>query len=420
MGSMIEAHFCGIASQSSIYGLTSLFTGESSHKVLVASSRRKVYCIEYSKNPYSVIFSTRVVQFTYIPEGAEIISIDAFNQACHVHDFVVGITFTKSDNGGKQSQYFNIYSDWEPSNECDLDSIAQGCLSISLDFIPFHLTHTKLNMDGSKEMVWLLSGNDCKIHLYREDKTRQTYSEEPSDVCFPEFEDLTSVVLWMDFLTSADSRLTAIGCKDGLVVVTLVKLIPETKIESSWQISHDSPISMVKLFQDSDLMNLQNISLCKDNVETCINLLVGNTLEVSVVYRDLLKNGLKLSSQWILPESNKYDCATCGLISDIDMDGRNEILLGTYGQQLLVYKWKDDGTYKLFHQQMFPNPLLAMSYIDITGDGLKELLILSTKGLHIHQHDLKRAATLCLERMKYLLQNVPEDELEDHMDNYFR
>lgn len=67
MGSMIEAHFCGIASQSSIYGLTSLFTGESSHKVLVASSRRKVYCIEYSKNPYSVIFSTRVVQFTYIP-----------------------------------------------------------------------------------------------------------------------------------------------------------------------------------------------------------------------------------------------------------------------------------------------------------------------------------------------------------------
>lgn len=67
MGSMIEAHFCGIASQSSIYGLTSLFTGESSHKVLVASSRRKVYCIEYSKNINSVIFSTRVVQFTYIP-----------------------------------------------------------------------------------------------------------------------------------------------------------------------------------------------------------------------------------------------------------------------------------------------------------------------------------------------------------------
>lgn len=33
-------------------------------------------------------------------------------------------------------------------------------------------------------------------------------------------------VLWMDFITSSDSRLTAIGCKDGLVIVTSVKLIP--------------------------------------------------------------------------------------------------------------------------------------------------------------------------------------------------
>lgn len=35
------------------------------------------------------------LKLVYFSEGAEIISIDAFNQACHVHDFVVGITFTK-------------------------------------------------------------------------------------------------------------------------------------------------------------------------------------------------------------------------------------------------------------------------------------------------------------------------------------
>lgn len=40
--------------------------------------------------------------------------------------------FFQSDNGGKQSQYFNIYSDWEPSNECDLDSIARKCTFISI------------------------------------------------------------------------------------------------------------------------------------------------------------------------------------------------------------------------------------------------------------------------------------------------
>ncbi|XP_035229112.1 KICSTOR complex protein kaptin-like isoform X2 [Stegodyphus dumicola] len=438
MTSLTEAHFCGISSQSSIYGLTFLFTAESTHKVLVASSKRKVYCIEYSKNQQNIIFSIREVHFTYIPGRAEIISIDAFNQVCHVHDFVVGITFTKviliegispitsflmlifkfsdkiqSDNTAKQSQYFNIYSYWEPSNECDLDKIAQSCLHFCLDFIPFHLTHTEPFIKGSKEMVWLLSGSDCKIHMYREDKTRQTYSEEPSDVCFPEFEDLTSVVMWMDFITTTETRLTAFGCKDGSVIVTYLNLMPEVRIQSSWKIQHDGPISFAKLFQDSVNSSSQGGDMNMDSV----NLFVGNTLEVSVVYRDILKNGLDLSSQYFLPNSNKYDCATCGLIADIDMDGKNDLLLGTYGQQLLVYKWKEGtkdkkGSYTLFHQQLFPNPLLAMNYVDITGDGLKELLILTTKGLHILQHDLEKATELCIQRMKCLLQNLLNEELE--------
>nr|XP_042905851.1 KICSTOR complex protein kaptin isoform X2 [Parasteatoda tepidariorum] len=360
MVSMIEAHFYGIPHQSSIYGLTSLFAGESSHKVLVASSKRKVYCIEYTKSKQSVIFSTREVQFTYIPSRAEIISIDAFNQACHIHDFVVGITFTKLDNGGKQSQYFNIYSDWEPSNECDLDNIAQGCLSICLDFIPFHLTHTELSVNQSKEMVWLLSGSDCKIHLYREDKTRQTYSEEPSNTCFPEFEDLPSLVMWMDFIASDDSRITALGCKDGTVIVSLIEFVPDIHIVSSWKIQHDGPISSVKLFKDSGLKN-RLASAHSDAIDEKgkINLVVGNTLEVSVVYRDVLNCDLSISSQWQLPNSNKFDCVTCALIADIDMDGNNELLLGTYGQ-----------------------------------------------------HDMKKAAELCLSRMKILLQKMSREELE--------
>lgn len=138
-------------------------------------------------------------------------------------------------------------------------------------------------------------------------------------------------------------------------------------------------------------------------------------------FRNILENGLDLTSQCILPNSDKFDCVTSGLISDIDMDGKNEILLGTYGQQLLIYKLGSvgDTSYNLFHHQMFPNPLLAMSYIDITGDGLKELLILSTKGLHILQHDLKKATEICLRRMKCLAKNISKEELENLMDNFF-
>ncbi|XP_055944850.1 KICSTOR complex protein kaptin-like isoform X3 [Argiope bruennichi] len=436
----VEAHFCGISSQSNIYGLTSLYTGESSHKVLVASSKRTIYCIECSKNQQNVIFSTREVQFTYIPGNAEIISMDAFNQACHIHDFVVGITFVKypiqeqedlvfqeqglqerdyrrrseGDSSGMK-KYFNIYSDWEPSKECDLDNIAQGCLSICLEFVPLHLTHTEIIVDDVKEVVWLLSGNDNKIHLYREDKTRQTYYEDLSTTCFPEFASLDSLVIWMDFFTTFEYRITALGCKHGFVIVSSVKL-PETTLQASWKIQHDGPVTTVRLFQDSTLESIQNCFFSTNKKDDKIHLCVGNALEVSVVYRDILNHGLELKNQELLPESSMYDCVMCSLIADIDMDGKNEVLLGTYGQQLLVYKWKIEsgktGSYELYHKQMFPHPLLALSYMDIIGDGVKELLVLTTNGLHILQHDLTQVRDICFERMKWVLRNIPADKLK--------
>lgn len=34
----------------------------------------------------------------------------------------------------------------------------------------------------------------------------------------------------------------------------------------------------------------------------------------------------------ILPESDEFDCVTCTCIADVNWDGKNEIILGTYGQ----------------------------------------------------------------------------------------
>ena len=33
-----------------------------------------------------------------------------------------------------------------------------------------------------------------------------------------------------------------------------------------------------------------------------------------------------------LPDSDDFDCVTCTCIADVDWDGSNEIILGTYGQ----------------------------------------------------------------------------------------
>jgi len=34
----------------------------------------------------------------------------------------------------------------------------------------------------------------------------------------------------------------------------------------------------------------------------------------------------------ILNQSDQFDSVTCSCVADIDFDGRNEIVLGTYGQ----------------------------------------------------------------------------------------
>jgi len=39
-----------------------------------------------------------------------------------------------------------------------------------------------------------------------------------------------------------------------------------------------------------------------------------------------------------LPKSDEYDVPTSLTVSDIDFDGEKEIIIGTFGQELLVYK----------------------------------------------------------------------------------
>jgi hypothetical protein len=63
--------------------------------MLVASLKRDIFCIEYQDSGGALIPTTREVSFTYIPSGAEIISVDAFNKSATKNEFVIGITIIK-------------------------------------------------------------------------------------------------------------------------------------------------------------------------------------------------------------------------------------------------------------------------------------------------------------------------------------
>uniref|UniRef100_A0A8V5GQ35 Uncharacterized protein n=1 Tax=Melopsittacus undulatus TaxID=13146 RepID=A0A8V5GQ35_MELUD len=373
-GSPLTPNFSRLSSQSNVYGLAALPAGEEGPGGLLAAALKgKVIHFRYHELQRRMRPLASELQFTYIPVDAEIVSIDSFPKSPPQRGLVVGITFIK-DSGDKPSPFLNIYCDYEPGSEYDLDSVAQSCLKPGAAVHPFQLCHAEVRSGDSLETVFLLSGNDPAVHLYKENSSSHQFEEQPIQRLFPELQDLPSNVLWLHVLTlpgSASHRITAFGCQSGHVRVAHVD---QSAVLQSWSIQQDGPISKVLVFPlelDPDTSGQGDFSV-----------LVASTMELSVVYRDVLRRGL--TDQCPLPGSDLHDSVLCALAPDLDFDGHPELLLGTYGQELLCYKYSQ-GEFRLLWSRRFPSPLLSLLYSDLTGDGLAELAVVCVRGLHVLQ-----------------------------------
>ncbi|KAJ7376499.1 hypothetical protein OS493_034235 [Desmophyllum pertusum] len=417
-----EIHFSPIPSQTNIYGLTKIDRNEEGNKIFLASLSGRVVCLEYPRN--SLVPTSREVPFTYIPESAEIVSIDAFNRPEPSKGLVVGISLILLKNSrSHQKQFLNIYSALESKAEFSLDSIAEGCQHLELDFVPFQLTHAEIFIKGRKEVVFLLCGSDESVHMFCEDRTHQRFEEQPVQNYFPELQNLPSNVLWLEVEAQQNAkRVTVIGCQNGHVKVTLTDLTAGPSIVEEYTLDRDGPISSVKLYsQRSSQIKVnsddQMIETTTEESSTDYHLLVCCAIEASVVYTNVITQGF--TNMVTLPDSDDFDCVTCTCIADVDWDGNNEIILGTYGQELLVYKCISvpDNTlqsssnvdFQLMWRRSFANPLFAIEYLDLTNDGLKEIAVASLSGLHVLQHNLDKAAAHCLSKLQQTSLRGPQE-----------
>ena len=111
----------------------------------------------------------------------------------------------------------------------------------------------------------------------------------------------------------------------------------------TWSELHDNPVTSVRLFSLSTrLAPPQFVSAALRGPAggsrpaagaESLQLLVTNALGPSVVYSDLpLKKGDPPPRRHVLADSDISDVVTCSCVCDINMDGRNELVLGTYGQ----------------------------------------------------------------------------------------
>jgi len=99
------------------------------------------------------------------------------------------------------------------------------------------------------------------------------------------------------------------------------------------------------------------------------------------------------------------DMATTICMADINLTGQHRLVLGTYGQELLVYKQTEDGTdWELEWSRSLPAPVLGVRWVDMTGDGLRELVVVTSRGVQVLQNQLDLVKEVTLDRLKKLVE----------------
>ncbi|XP_028149756.1 KICSTOR complex protein kaptin [Diabrotica virgifera virgifera] len=389
-----DVHFFHTTSQGNIYTMVELPLPNGSTKLLVASLKREIFCYEFQESPSgSLIPSSKEVSFTYIPNGAEIISMDAFNRSTTGIEFVIGITIIKnsSDAEGRLDTYLNIYSG-EETEELNIENIAQSCLNVELSFIPYKLLHMYLvtfdeDKIVNKEVVFVLSGSDNQIHIFRENNEEHNYKEIDNQEYFPEFTKTPSPVIWIDVYYTEDfsERITTFACECGYV--KLLKIDVKTnKVVYNFSTRFGNYIAKVHISPEKDPPP-EGLKLLKKtgSRDKRLNLVVVNTILPCMIFHDVLEYGL--SNYSTLPRLSSITMLSCCEVDDIDFDGKKEILVGTNSEEILLYKRDSENIWWLEELKKVTGPVLGIKCIDMTGDGVKDLVIQSMKGVQVLQHD---------------------------------
>ncbi|OQV18768.1 putative Kaptin [Hypsibius exemplaris] len=133
-----------------------------------------------------------------------------------------------------------------------------------------------------------------------------------------------------------------------------------------WTCQHDSMTSRMRLFRSGDVVDLLVVGLC----------------EPVVVFRNIVTS--KRPKATVLPDSNRFDMVTCCDVADVDGDGQLEVILGTYGRTVLVYKLYDDKDPTLLHRVETAFPVHFVAFAPLTGADTSELLVITQKGVHVY------------------------------------
>ena len=401
-----EVHACRLQARTNLYGLTIIedvaADGKRTTHFLVgthSTDNIKVVCVSVSDSRWS----TQEIAFNYIPLDAEVISIDSFQRDGM---FIVGVTLVKSVANQPDVFFLNVYgasiaASGKKKRPFDLAALASDCQPISIGYAPFQLTHMAVTdaLTGEISMAFVASGSDGRLHLYREDRASHEFFEQPIADHFPALDRLPPSKTTCLALHSTEDggRLIALGGQDGTLTLISIPVEAADADATTLSVVLDGTISFVSFFSDTrddfavPASLAPYLKIDEPQQPQQLHLLVGSALDGAFVYHDVRREGLAACSR--LPHSDAFDIVVCGHVAHGHGAGAPEIFVGTYGQELLVYKPAAAAAreYELVARRAFVAPLYQLRSCDVTGDGLDELVVLTLTGVHFLQPDLTAA-----------------------------
>ncbi|KAI9179955.1 hypothetical protein H9P43_005316 [Blastocladiella emersonii ATCC 22665] len=305
------------------------------------------------------------------------------------------------DESSNSRHALHIYgaSSNAPTLERKLFALAGDCQIIPLDYEPLQVGHIEIHHEGREPMAICVTDTAGELHLYAEVPSTRKFQAVETAAHFPDLVPQQSALTHLTTFEHRDARYLALGYGSGelQVVVDHRDSVTHT-FDRSRQRTFQYPLFYTPITAIEFLVTKPGGTEQEDTREQ-LNLLIVAASEPALVFRGICADG----SGWDAVEphtlllSDQFDSVLCACVARLRWtDGkRDQLLLGTYGQRVLMYDFDSiSNQYQLVSVKKMAYPVHAMYHADMTGDGLRELVVASLYSLHILQHDMDEVLSL--------------------------
>ncbi|KAH8855127.1 KICSTOR complex protein [Schistosoma japonicum] len=231
---------------------------------------------------------TKTIDFAYLPGASDIVCINSLHDEI-TDEYFVAIGFVKEGEKG----YLNIYR--SKSEE----KLSEDCLSYSkLLCAPLHLTHAHCLIKDELQWAFFLSFGEPFSEISNRNKPsenqpgvkifsklidtnilNQVESDQntgSSGLSQPQTCHSNPDFLHMDFKIINNVRLSSFGSQDGWFGFFAVDM-KSLGIIRHFNLSHESPITSIKIFQRVNVVNSTSQEIIKDNDVSTEDFMLNNS-----------------------------------------------------------------------------------------------------------------------------------------------